>query len=177
MILTNGSVKLRAIEETDMDFCREMINSSYIESCTIRKNNPVSAKQQLEWFENYDQNKEIRLIIENETAVLGMLIANNINWIDRNCEVGIKLMAQDSLKPNDTLAACKLFLEYLFNELNMHCVFANILEENRLAYKLLTRLCFSKEGVLRQRVFKHGAYHNVVSFSILRNEYRGGINE
>ncbi len=171
MIITDGRIKLRAIEETDMDFCREMINSSYIESCTINKNLPVSEKKQIEWFRNYDQDREVRLIIEIDSYRLGMIIASNVNWINRTCEVAIKLLVQDKMKPNDTLEAGKLFLGYLYGELNMNCVYAHILEENRLSYKLLSKFGFVKEGVLRQRVYKRGAYHNVVVLSLLREEF------
>ena len=171
MIITDGRIKLRAIEETDMDFCREMLNSSYIETCTIGKSLPISEKQQMEWFRNFRSDKEFRLIIENEDDRLGILIASDISWINRNCEVGIKLLNNGKLKSGDTLDAGRLFLNYLFNELNMNSVHAYVLEENRLSYKLLGKFGFMQDGMLRQRVYKQGCYHNVAVFSLLRTEY------
>ncbi len=177
MVIIDGGIKLRAIEETDLDFCREMLNSSYIETCTIGKSFPISEKQQLEWFKNFDCNQELRLIIENEEGRIGMLIASDINWINKNCEVGIKLTNNGQVKRDDTLNASKLFIDYLFNELNMHCLYAHILQENRLSYKLLGKLGFIQDGVLRQRVYKRGNYHDVAVFSLLKTEYTGGKDE
>ena len=178
MIISNDKIKLRAIEEADMDFCREMINSSYIEICTIGKSIPVSEKEQLEWFRKNEGNKNIRLIIENTNGPIGMIIASDIDWISRNCEVAIKIGAMNRILRNDTEEAGKLFLNYLFGEMNMHCVYAYALEENKLSQKLLGRFSFKQEGIMRQRIYKRGAYHDVFVYSLLRDEfYFGGSNE
>lgn len=173
MILKKENITLRTIEEEDMEFCRNMINSAYIESNSIGKNLPVSKKMQLEWFENHQSNSEIRFIIENNNGLVGMIIASDIDWINRNCEVSIKLGEIKLLEKNDTLVASGLFLEYMFDEMNMQVLYAYVLEENLLSQKLLIGNNFVKDGVLRNKIYKKGKYHNVFVFSLTEKDYRG----
>ena len=172
MILKKGNILLRAIEEEDMEFCRKMMNSAYIESNSIGKNLPISKRMQLEWFEGKQSNNEIRFMIENINGLIGMVTASDIDWINRNCEVSIKLGEINLLEKNDTLVVSELFLEYMFNEMNMQVLYAYVLEENLLSQKLLITNGFSKDGVLRNKIYKKGKYHDVFVFSLLEKEYR-----
>ena len=113
MVLKRGTITLRAIEEEDMEFCRLMINSEYIESNSIGRHLKKKKKGQLEWFENSNSSNVIRFMIDNASGPIGMIIASDIDWINRNCEVAIKLGEMTRLEKNDTQVAADLFLEYI----------------------------------------------------------------
>ena len=64
MVIDNGTVILRAIEETDLPFLQEMMNDPGIEKMTGGSCFPVSYDRQKRWFESYDQQAELRLMIQ-----------------------------------------------------------------------------------------------------------------
>lgn len=177
MVLKRGTIILRAIEEEDMEFCRLMINSEYIESNSIGRHFPVSRKGQLEWFENSNSSNVIRFMIDNASGPIGMIIASDIDWINRNCEVAIKLGEMTRLEKNDTQVAADLFLEYMFDEMNMQALYAYVLEKNILSQKLLVNKGFAKDGLLRNKIYKKGKYENVFIFSMTEKDYRENKHE
>ena len=166
-----GTVTLRAIEESDLPFCREMINSSYLEGCTVGTNLPVSEDEQRAWFQNHNRQNEIRLMIENKNGPIGMIMVTKIDWINRSGSGGIKLGDMKKLEKGNTQDAVTGLMKYLFEELNFHCIYASVLEDNLLSRRILIDHGFTEEGVLRGRVFKRGAYRNLISYSMLSEEY------
>ena len=164
------SIVLRAIEEKDLDFCRDMMNNADIEATTVGKRLPISELQQKNWFLEND-NKDIRLLIENQNGLIGMIMMTDIDWINRSMELGIKLVNTQNRTTENTLDICSGVLQYAFDELNMHCLYANVIEQNLFSRKLLIRYGFHEDGILRERVFKRGQYLNLCTYSLLSHEY------
>ena len=52
----------------------------------------------------------------------------------------------------------------------MQCIYSHILEYNIASQRLHEKIGFKKEGVLRERVYKNGKYHNLIVWSILKGE-------
>lgn len=167
------SIILRAIEKEDLEFCREMINSPGIEMSTVGKNLPISREQQMEWFQKGNKEDEIRFLIEvKEIGLIGMAMLTDIHWVNRSAEVGLKLTNKLERSTKNTFDLCECLLRYCFDELNLHSLYAYVLEDNILSRKLLTDFGFNEDGVLRQRVFKRGKYHNLFIYSLTEEEYR-----
>jgi ribosomal-protein-alanine N-acetyltransferase len=66
--------------------------------------------------------------------------------------------------------ALRLAVGFAFGELRLHRVFAHVFSENVRSSKLLERLGFKREGVLREAVFKAGKWHDYEVFSVLEGE-------
>lgn len=64
MIINAHTVVLRAIEESDLPLLYSMINDPEIERMTGGSCFPVSKDRQARWFTNYDQQKDLRCMIE-----------------------------------------------------------------------------------------------------------------
>lgn len=172
MNITYHSIILRAIEESDMDFCREMINSAEIEATTVGMHYPISVSEQLEWFRRGRKENELRLLAEQiGVGPIGMVTLTGINWVNRSAEVGIKLAFNQTRRTENTRDLCACFLSYVFRELNIHCLYTYVLDDNLLSRKLLLRSGFHEDGVLRQRVYKRGRYHDLIAYSLLMDEY------
>ena len=62
-------------------------------------------------------------------------------------------------------------IRYSFDELGLHLIHAEVLGENEKSRSLLEKLGFQQEGILRQRVYKGGNFHDQVVFSLLKEEY------
>ena len=174
MIIKNGCITLRAIEEKDFDILFQMINSPEIEKALGSFSLPVNESQQREWIEKYrNTEKQIRLMIELENgSVIGVIMLYDIDMKNGTAEVGYKTMADKGIRmQGDIDDALQGMLNYAFKELRLNCVIAHTLSDNVPSEKLLVRNGFVQEGLLRQRIYQSGCYVDMKVFSLLENEF------
>lgn len=174
MVIKNGCVTLRAIEERDFDLLFEMINSPEIEKALGNFSLPVNERQQREWMQNYRNTEEqIRLMIELSNGhTIGVIMLYDIDMKNGTAEVGYKISSpRENRMQGDMLEALKAMLNYAFFELRLGCVTARVLEGNKASETLLKQAHFAQEGILRHRVYQSGRYYDVCSFSVLKSEY------
>ena len=96
----------------------------------------------------------------------------NIDWKNRTAELSQKIKAKASERvPNDIMDAMMGFLHYGFYELNLNCIYGTVLEYNHLSRKLARKCGLKEEGVLRERIFKNGKYHNLIPNSIIKSDF------
>lgn len=175
MIIQNGCVTLRAIEERDTELLLRMINSPELEWAMGSFSMPVSEAQQREWIRNYrDTEKQLRFMIEPENGItIGTIMLYDIDMKNGTAEVGYKIMAEKEKRiRGDMDDAMQGVLSYAFLELRLHCVTARTLTDNLPSEKLLLRNGFTEEGILRQRVFQRGGYRDMKMFSVLECEFK-----
>ncbi len=171
MILQDEKIKLRAIEQSDCHFLLRMINDPKTEEMVIGWSFPVSEKEQLEWINNISHDSgNKRFVIEYETNPVGLVILSSMDFKNSTVSLGIKLIEQARGKGIGT-RAIKLAKGYCFDELNFNCIAASILEYNTPSQKLYEKCGFKREGVLRKRIYKKGKYHDIYSYSLLKEEY------
>jgi ribosomal-protein-alanine N-acetyltransferase len=72
---------------------------------------------------------------------------------------------------HEALAAC---LRFGFEMMRLNRVEAEVTVENTASARLLLRLGFQQEGVLRQRSYRKGAYHDLYILALLRYDYWRG---
>lgn len=174
MIIKNGCVTLRAIEERDADLLLRMLNSPEIEKAVGSFSLPINEAQQKEWIKNYrNSDEQIRLMIElDNNTVLGVIMLYDIDMKNGTAEIGYKTMAEKNKRiKGDMDDALQGILQYAFEELRLNCVLAHTLSDNEPSEKLLLRNGFVQEGILRQRVYQCGNYMDMKVFSILKNEF------
>lgn len=179
MIIKNGCVVLRAVEETDFDLLLRLINEPGIENMTVGFHLPISATEQKKWMQNYSNTMtDIRLMIElNNGNTIGMVMLNDIDYKNGSASIGYKISApsQDRIR-GDMHDAIEGMLNYAFNELRLNCVISSVLDYNIFSLKLMKKMNFSQEGILRKRIYKNGEFHDLIAFSILRSEFEKNKN-
>lgn len=174
MIITNGCVTLRAIEEKDFELLYEMMNSATIEKAMGHCTLPVSQKDHREWMANFKNSKEqIRLMIEVENGTtIGVMMLFDIDMQNGTAELGHKLSTSTGGRmKGDINDAVNGMLDYAFNILRLNCVYARTIEGNIFAEKILKKSGFVPEGTLRARVYQDGKYLNMHSFSVVREDF------
>ena len=171
MNLIGERITLRAIEEDDMEMLRSMMNDPQIENFLGGKSFPVSKNAQKEWFNKLriDFN-ELRLMIESESNVIGTIILNNIDYINGNAEIHIKLLENYSNKGYGS-EAVKLVLKYAFFELRLESIYAHVIEYNEKSIKMFKKIGFKLDGVFRKRIFKNGQFIDVCILSMMKEEF------
>lgn len=173
MIIKSGIVTLRAVEREDMDLLWDMINDPAIERMTGASPFPVSKDRQLRWFENYDQQKDLRLMIQlNDGPAIGMIMLTDIDYKNGTAQLHEKIKASpEDRRPGDVYDAMMGFINYAFMEMNLNCLYGTVLENNLLSRKLALKCGLKEEGVLRQRLYKNGKYCNVIANSVIKEEF------
>ena len=88
----------------------------------------------------------------------------------RSCTVGYEL-AQQARGNGFMCEALSAILDWGFEHMSLNRVEAQVHPENKPSIKLIARLRFVREGLLRQASFWLGEYRDLVQFSLLRSEY------
>ena len=174
MYLIGKRIMLRALELEDMELLRETINDPYFERMVGGWSFPVSKNAQLKWFESLGSNQSnYRYAIESlETKeFFGMISLLNIDWKNRSGMTAIKLSKKGLSGKGIATDAEFTLMEYVFNELNLHRLTADVLKYNTPSVSLHKKIGGIVEGVKREAVFKNGQYNDVLCFGILKEDY------
>lgn len=174
MIIQGNNIKLRAIEEDDLEMLRELINDKDIEYMVGSWNVPISKNDQKKWFENIKNNKgnNMNLIIENKyDGAIGYLTLHNIDWKNRRAMYGMKTTNNRKIKGIGYDTACTI-MRYVFDELQLNKLEAEFIEINNTSIHIHQKKCGWKvDGRRRNQYFQNGKYYDVIIMSILREEY------
>ncbi len=175
MNIKYGCVTLRAIEKTDFELLLYLINAPEVEYRTVGWNFPISKLAQERWIERFENSScSVKLMIElPNLKTIGIVMLEDIDWKNRTASFGCKInpLSEDRMK-GDVQDAIKGILNYAFNELGLNCIYGVLQEDNIFSRKLCRRLGFVEEGILRKRVYKGGKYKNLISVSLLKEEFR-----
>ena len=173
MHIIGEKVLLRAIEESDSELLLEMINDPEVERAVGGWSFPSSSYSHNEWFKRQaTSTNALRCIIESllDGRAVGVMSLLNIDYKNGTASSNVKL-SKNSQSKGYGIDANRAMFKYAFNELRLNCIYADVLENNIACLKVCEKLGFKTEGILRQRVFKQGKYLNVISLSLLRDEF------
>ena len=67
--------------------------------------------------------------------------------------------------------ALEEMLRFGFEEYGLNRIVAKVMKDNVGSVKVLQKLGFVQEGILRESLYKNGQYHDLMIFSILKSEY------
>lgn len=176
MIIKYENITLRAIEENDLELLKDMINDPEIENMTGGYSFPVSTYQQSKWFESLLNSKnELRLIIDTEDyGAIGTIMLTEIDWKNRTAETHTKITSNNDLRGNGYgTKAAKALYRYAFEQLNLNCLYSQTISYNIASQRVREKCGFKKEGILRERVYKNNEYHDIIVWSLLKDEFNG----
>ena len=173
MNIYGSRVYLRAIEEWDNEMLLEMINDPQTERMLGGYSWPISITGQRKWFEGQiNKGNILRCIVSvRETNVaVGTIILSDIDLKNGTAEIHIKLSAENGRGKGYGTDAVKTLVSYAFKEMRLNCIYANILAYNTASTHLFEKCGFIREGILRSRVYKEGAFIDFLSYSIVRGD-------
>ncbi|MFK7773763.1 MAG: GNAT family N-acetyltransferase [Saprospiraceae bacterium] len=87
-------------------------------------------------------------------------------------EIGYNISIESYKQKGLMSEALESILEYGFSEMNLHRIEALVANYNIPSLKLLDKMNFKKEGVLRQHYFVNDQMEDSVVYSLLKNEFR-----
>lgn len=169
MIISGEKVILRAVEAVDNEMLLSLINDPDTEMMIGGSSWPVSESEQLKWFEQLEKTKDVLrcvIAIPEGNMAVGTIILSAIDQKNGTGHIHIK-MSKEGRGKGFATDAINTLVEYAFNQLRLHCIYANILEYNDVSVRLFEKCRFKRDGILRARVYKNGRYVDMFTYSRL----------
>jgi diamine N-acetyltransferase len=133
---------------------------------------PSNIESEKEWISKMYPKGErsvISFAIEQKENRMfsGYCNVRNINYINGNAEVGI-IISKNARGKGLILDVSFALYAYLFNEINLHKVYALVLVENTAAMKSHQKIGFETEGLVKEHVYQDGIYKDVYFVCLYR---------
>lgn len=116
------------------------------------------------------------MVLTRKKTPIGMVWLKRIDWINRHCELNCMIGEKSHRANVFGPEAMFLLLCLCMDELNLHKVYAKIVEFARQSHDLVTLAGFKKEAVLKKMVFHDGQYWNLFIYGLFRREFNCFIN-
>ncbi len=135
---------------------------------------PNSIEKQTEYY-NYllksNQDVVFAIISDDDKNIhIGNVGLHKIDWIHRSAELGIVIGEKDYQGKKIGKNAWQLITNYGFQTLNLHRIYALIMENNLSSIKCAEGAGFSKEGFIKDYFFKEGLYNNVFYYNAINSK-------
>ena len=133
-----------------------------------------TVEEQEVWISNsLKKQNEITFIIEFNDLPVGMFAICNINKVYRHCSIERLLIGEKEIVGEYPIAfeSELLLCDYIFNELDMHKINGDIMEDNKDMIKFRKYLGYSFDGVLRDQYIINNEFKSTLLVSVLEKEY------
>lgn len=175
MILEGTKVRLRPFEERDLDHIMEWVNDAEVTRSLLVGRYPMTRTMEKAWLDERlkGSTTEVSLVIETLAGdYLGGIGYFHILQLERHAELGLVIGRKAEWGKGFAREAMSLFVDYGFEQLNFNLIYLTVLPQNPRAQKIYSGLGFKEEGRLRQRMYRDGVYSDLISMSILREEWQ-----
>ena len=174
MILEGNKVRLRPFEERDLDHVMEWVNDPEVTRTLLVGRYPMTRTMEKAWLDERlkGSTTEVSFVIESRAGeYLGGIGYFHILQLERHAELGLVIGRKTEWGKGYAREAMSLFVDYGFEQLNFNLIYLTVLPHNSRAHTIYTSLGFREEGRLRQRIYRDGVYFDLLSLSILREEW------
>lgn len=113
--------------------------------------------------------------LKGEKNIIGTIGYNNFTKKHR-ANIGYDLKPEYWNRGYITEALHKV-IDFGFNQLEINRIEAEVMQGNESSERVLYKLNFRKEGILRQWMFWNEKYYDMTMFALLRTEYEKGLHQ
>ena len=167
-MLKSKRINLRPIENKDLNKWK---NDYEIFKYLGGGFQPQSINEQEKYISNLINNSGAskRFIIDNGEAI-GMVGLYDINFINRNCDLGIYIGEKSEQGKGYAKETMDLILDFAFNNLNLKKIKLNVVNANNKAINLYNSLGFKEVGILKEERFINGKFEDVKIMELIKDE-------
>lgn len=174
--LKGEKIYLRALEPEDLDFIYTIENDESIWHVSNTQT-PYSKFLIRQYLENAHQDifeaKQLRLAIcKYETAeAIGLI--DLFDFDPRNNRAGIGIVIHNETDRSNGIGkeALQLLLNYSFNQLQLHQLYANIGITNEASLNLFTTFGFEKIGVKKDWILINNQYQDEAIYQLIHHQH------
>ena len=181
-MITGTKIRLRALERSDLPkICQWLNDEEVMYYDSGHPGNTASLAEVEHWLDEELERRPLDrkdYIIETLDGVaIGRIDYKGLSVKHRDAELGIHIGEKDYWEKGYGTDAIMTFLNYLFNELQLHRVWLGTASYNTRAQRCYEKCGFVKEGVSRERRFVNGKYYDSINMAIVRHEFNQQVSE
>jgi diamine N-acetyltransferase len=175
MTLKGKTVFLRALEPEDLEFVYAIENDETIWEVSNTQT-PYSKFLIRQYLENAHQDiyeaKQLRLAICKNGTFKAIGLIDLFDFDAKNKRAGVGIIIQNESNRNSGFGkeALSMVINYAFQQLELHQLYANIGTENRASLSLFTTFGFQKIGVKKDWNFVRGNYADEALFQLINQK-------
>ena len=171
MVTLKGErIYLRALEPEDLELIYAIENDESVWEVS-QTQTPYSRFLIKQYLENCHKDiyevKQLRLVIvTNDNEAVGFVDLFDFDPKNDKVGLGVLVLGQARGKKYGR-EALELLIKYVFTNLYVHQIYANVLEDNHISIKLFESLGFLKSGVKKDWILEGNQYKNEYLFHLI----------
>jgi RimJ/RimL family protein N-acetyltransferase len=166
-LLKGKLVNLRLMERTDLPLVSEWVNNPEFGG-EFEPLEQVTLREMERWFDNLRAEEKWFIIERKEGSKVGQIFYTPSG---SHFEIGYRMIPTERCKGYCT-EAVRIIVDFLFLSKNVVRVQARTNPRNVASQRILERVGFQKEGLIRKDIFIRGEWQDGVLYSILREDWK-----
>jgi diamine N-acetyltransferase len=171
--LKGKHINLRALEPSDLEFLYQLENNPEVWEIS-GTTTPYSRHTLQNYLDNAHRDiyevKQLRLTISAiSSQTLGFIDLFDFDPRHRRAGLGIVVLEEKNRNKGIGTEAISLMCDYAFTILDMHQIYAHVLEDNAASIRMFQKLGFEYTGVRKDWVLSEGVFKNELLFQKIKN--------
>jgi RimJ/RimL family protein N-acetyltransferase len=182
-MLIGKNIKLRPLKISDIEKSHEWRNNIELIKMTQGIRFPKTFEMDREWFEyalNDKSNRNIYFGIDrlDNDEFIGIIQLSNIDYISGTATWGFIIGDEKNRGNGISIEAPCLLFDYAFKILNLKKLLGYTISLNKATFFMQLAIGgFKHEGTLKNQVFFDDNYHDVLIFSLFKENYMKKVNK
>ncbi|MEK4751956.1 GNAT family protein [Priestia sp. FSL R5-0597] len=164
-MIKGKNIHLRPILKSDIQLLNEWKNSEETYKYLGGGFSPTSIDEQDKWMDamiDMSGNNKRFMICKHDGIPVGLIGLYSINWINRNCEIGIYIGNLRTKGQGYGTEASGLIEKFANEYLNLRKIKLNVVADNKQAIHMWTSLNYEQVGVYKDERFIKGEYRDLI---------------
>jgi RimJ/RimL family protein N-acetyltransferase len=173
---TRPQIVIRPLQLNDVQSIYQNVKDKAIVRYTINIPHPYRKTDAVEFIRKSEKGWKEKsayvfgIELKGKKKIIGVVSLDRIDKRNKNCELGYWL-GKNYWRKGITSAAIKMALDFAFNKLNLHRVYARAFASNTASLRVLEKNKFLLEGVLFETVWRNGIWHNMFMYGLLKDDF------
>lgn len=166
------SIYLRPVEQNDVELIQKWRNNKAIQPF-VREYRELSLTHINKWIETQTISDKFEFFIIEDLirTPIGVTGLTYIDWVSKNADIHLAIYERGWIDNKYAPEVLSTVLDYGFNQLNLHRIYAEVYEIDKKKIKFFTDNDFKLDAVLREHHYYNGEYINSHIYSLLKTEY------
>ncbi len=122
---------------------------------------PVTIGELKSYIDAYNKSKDgilLGIFVKKSSRHIGNITLLSIDWRNRHAEVGIIIGDKEARGKGYAAEAIRLVVAHAFDRLNLHKLYAGMIEGNDASRFAFKKVGFKEEAVLKEHFYHKGRY-------------------
>lgn len=178
-MIVGKRIRLRAVERADLPKFHGWLNDPEVTN-GLAIYLPMSMSEEDKWFdkalEGEEEQRPLAIDVRegNEWLLIGSAGLLQLEWPNRCSEFGLFIGDKSRWDLGYGTETVHLILQHAFQTLNLNRLYLRVHANNARARRSYEKAGFVLEGTLREAVYRHGEYIDMLIMSVLRSEWSAG---